>query len=237
MKLSRITLAAVVGLSITGMTFAQPGQQREGGERGQREGGQREGGERGQRGTGGGNRGFGGGAAGFLRMMPVMAALDADEDGEISESEIKNAVAVLKKLDKNGDGKLSGDEIRPSFGRGPGQGRGPEQSGAGNESRRPGGGFDRSEFVNRIFEQNDKDKDGKLSASEIPERMARGVERIDTNKDGIIEKSELEAAFGGNSGRGRGEGGQGRPQRDGARPARDGESSEGARPRRPATEE
>ena len=33
-------------------------------------------------------------------MMPIMTALDADEDGEISAEEIENAVAALKELDK-----------------------------------------------------------------------------------------------------------------------------------------
>jgi hypothetical protein len=56
---------------------------------------------------------------GMMRMFPVMAALDADGNGEISAEEIKGAVAALKKLDKNKDGKLTEDELRPSFG-GPG---------------------------------------------------------------------------------------------------------------------
>jgi hypothetical protein len=46
-------------------------------------------------------------------MSPVVAALDANKDGEIDATEIANATAALKALDKNGDGKLSGDEIRP----------------------------------------------------------------------------------------------------------------------------
>jgi hypothetical protein len=44
---------------------------------------------------------------------PVMDALDADHNGEISEEEINNATAALKSLDKNSDGKLTDDEIRP----------------------------------------------------------------------------------------------------------------------------
>ena len=44
---------------------------------------------------------------------PLETALDADRDGEISGSEIDNASAVLKKLDKNGDGKLTPEEYRP----------------------------------------------------------------------------------------------------------------------------
>ena len=62
-----------------------------------------------------------------MRMLPVMQALDADQDGELSAKEIENAVAALKTLDKNKDGKLTEDELRPNFpegGRGFG-GRGP----------------------------------------------------------------------------------------------------------------
>jgi len=48
---------------------------------------------------------------------PVMLALDADGDGEVSAQEIAGATAALKKLDKDGDGELSRDEMRPSDGR------------------------------------------------------------------------------------------------------------------------
>ena len=73
---------------------------------------------------------------------PVMRALDADGDGNLSAEEINNVVAALKTLDGDGDGKLSRDELRPPRGgesggldrsqrpageRGPGgQGRGPD---------------------------------------------------------------------------------------------------------------
>ena len=56
--------------------------------------------------------------------IPVMTAIDADQDGEISAKELAGAVAALKKLDKNDDGKLAADELRPRFG-GPGGPRGP----------------------------------------------------------------------------------------------------------------
>ncbi len=45
---------------------------------------------------------------------PIIAALDANHDGEIDASEINNAPAALRKLDKNGDGKLTRDELRPA---------------------------------------------------------------------------------------------------------------------------
>ena len=66
----------------------------------------------------GGAGGFGGppgGPGGFMRMFPIMAALDADGNGEISTEEIKAAPAALKKLDKNNDGKLTDAELLPSF--------------------------------------------------------------------------------------------------------------------------
>ena len=44
---------------------------------------------------------------------PLMMALDANHDGVIDATEISNAPAALKTLDKNGDGKLTQDELRP----------------------------------------------------------------------------------------------------------------------------
>jgi hypothetical protein len=70
-----------------------------------------------------------------MQALPVVVALDANGDGEISTEEIEKAEEALAKLDKNGDGKLSGDEVRPSRGgsqreRRPGdQAQGTEKSG------------------------------------------------------------------------------------------------------------
>jgi Ca2+-binding EF-hand superfamily protein len=49
----------------------------------------------------------------FMRIHPVLAALDTNHDGEISDSEIRNAAAALRTLDANGDGKLVENEVRP----------------------------------------------------------------------------------------------------------------------------
>ena len=51
-----------------------------------------------------------------MRVLPIMAALDADGNGEISDAEINGSVAALKKLDKNKDSKLTAEELRPNFG-------------------------------------------------------------------------------------------------------------------------
>jgi len=114
----------------------------------------------------------------------------------LSSTEIANAAAALKKLDKNGDGKSSGEELRP-----------PRGGGFGGRGGIGGG------FVDRIMSFG-KNGDGKISKSELPERMSRNIDRADSNGDGVLEKSEIEAMarrFGG----GRGPGGDrgGRPRR------------------------
>jgi len=40
---------------------------------------------------------------------------------------------------------------------------------------------------------HDKNDDGRLSKDEVPERMRRFFDRVDTNSDGQIDKSEAEA--------------------------------------------
>lgn len=47
---------------------------------------------------------------GLMRMMKAHSALDANEDGVLDATEIKNAVASLQRIDANRDGKLTEDE-------------------------------------------------------------------------------------------------------------------------------
>ena len=69
-------------------------------------------------------------------VPPLFAALDANHDGVIDETEIAQAPAALRKLDKNGDGKLTADELRAPR---PGGAGGPGGGGEGDRSHRPGG--------------------------------------------------------------------------------------------------
>jgi Ca2+-binding EF-hand superfamily protein len=140
----------------------------------------------------------------MMRAMPLMMALDADKDGEISAAEIENASKALKALDKNGDGKLSPDELRPAMPEG-------AEGGPGRQVGGPGQGVDRMMAM-------DKNGDGKLSKDELPERMQAIFADADTDKDGFLSKAELTArmaqpgAGGPGGGRQRREGGEGRPR-------------------------
>lgn len=71
----------------------------------------------GPRGAGGGREGRGGGpGGGMMRMDPILSAVDADQDGTLSATEIQGSAAAIAKLDKDGDGKLTREEVRPAFG-------------------------------------------------------------------------------------------------------------------------
>lgn len=122
-----------------------------------------------------------GGREGFRMPNPLLEALDADRNGELSKEEIENAVVALKTLDKNSDGKLDGAEIRPNF---EGMGRGFGEGGPG------GGGGNPQEMVDRMMAM-DANKDGKLSKDEIPERLQSMLTRSDKNSDGSLDKDEI----------------------------------------------
>ena len=148
-------------------------------------------------------------------MMPVLKALDADGDGELSSAEIDNAVTALRSLDKDNSGSLSSEEMMPDFGAMRGQGRRGGGEGRGGE-RRGGGNRDGGSFAQRMLE-NDADGDGKISKAEAPERMQGFFDNLDSDSDGYVTTEELEAMSKRWRGGGGGRGGDARaPQRPGA---------------------
>jgi Ca2+-binding EF-hand superfamily protein len=243
MKNSKMMLfATAIMLCLAATVMAQP----PGGERGERGERGRPGGERGgERGGPGGERGRGGpgGDPGrMMQMMPVLKALDADQDGVISKAEINNAASALATLDKNGDGELDAEELRPDFaamrgGRGGERGRGGPggEAGRGGPGGGPGGkGGGAEEFIKRIMSQ-DTDDDGKISKDEAPERMSAMFDRLDGNSDGFVDKAELKEMASRMGGRG-GRGGEGGARRE--RPGRGGEGGGGGqRPKRPESDD
>lgn len=107
-------------------------------------------------------------AAMIMRVVPVLAALDADHNAEISEAEIRNAPAALKALDRNGDGRLTDDEVTPDWLR---------------------------VFVAQGMVQFDTDGDGRISPEEAAapkaERFRDTLIAADTNHDGYVTEEEL----------------------------------------------
>ena len=216
MKRLTLKLGLLLALSPAGLAFAQDrdpaGPPREGARRdGDRP---REGGDRPREGGDRPREGFGRGEGGPGRMMarlPIMMALDADQDGEISSKEIDMATVALKKLDKNGDGKITMEEMMPNFeGMGPGGFGGGPGGGPGGFGGGPGG--NPQEMVNRLME-GDKDNDGYLAESELPERMRAMIERADANGDKKLSREELttvaQRLMQGGRGEGRGPEGRG----------------------------
>ncbi len=63
-------------------------------------------------------------------------------------------------------------------------------------------GQDMAQRMQRMFEQNDANGDGKLSRDEFPERMSRMFDRIDSDGDGFVTRSEMSEMRGGRGGRG-----------------------------------
>jgi Ca2+-binding EF-hand superfamily protein len=104
----------------------------------------------------------------FMKIHPVLAALDADHDGVISSSEIERASAALWTLDKNRDGRLTIGELLPDA------------------------VTSRVAQLMSLFDQN---RDGEISeeerSNELGLQFRRLLDRADRNNDGIVTEEEL----------------------------------------------
>ena len=160
-------------------------------------------GVRGQGGFGGGRPGMGGMQGG--QQPPWVAIFDTDKNGQLSETEIKNATTALMKLDKNQDGKIGGDELRMGTTPGGAGGMGQRGSGGAREqaggsrpgSSRPSGGgrggdpaqADAS-FASQV-KGLDSNSDGMIALDELPGHMHPAFEIADADKNGLLNEKEL----------------------------------------------
>jgi Ca2+-binding EF-hand superfamily protein len=150
-----------------------------------------------------GDRGSRGGFGGFRRPNPMFEAIDANGDGSINNTELRKAIAALKKLDADGDGNITLAEASPQGGPG---GRG----GFGG----PFGGGDPEQMINGMIQQMDRNRDGQIGLDEVQdERSLQFLSRFrDINGDGKLNRQELAAGMEqmrGQFGGGRGFGGGG----------------------------
>jgi Ca2+-binding EF-hand superfamily protein len=115
----------------------------------------------------------------FIRSM--LATADKDGDEKLSKEE---AVGPFKEnfaaVDANKDGFLDREEMMAAARRYSGR-PSPERT---------------QQFIAAMLENSDKDKDGKLSKEEAPDRLKSFFDTVDANKDGFADKEELTSVAG-----------------------------------------
>jgi Ca2+-binding EF-hand superfamily protein len=124
----------------------------------------------------------------------LFARLDQDKDGKLSQKELLATATVLHRLDTNQDEMVSVHELVPTFYESGFQFRlasDPEPVPVDFPLLllHPGDPLDR--LAKELLSRYDRDKNGKLSPSEIGLEKA-SFAKLDTNSDGQLDVSELE---------------------------------------------
>lgn len=115
------------------------------------------------------------------RVSPLVAALDRDLNGILSEAEIAHAAVVLRALDVNDDGILTVAELRGEFSAR--RTNSAETSERTSRTARPGPGFTLAFTL-------DANHDGDIQGMEIA-NAASSLRTLDRNHDGQLTSDEL----------------------------------------------
>jgi hypothetical protein len=121
--------------------------------------------------------------------MERIMAKDKNADGRLTPEELtENERQMLRNADLNGDGAVDRQELA-AVGQGGAQpgNLGGVNNGATGAGRRGG-----NDAMGRFF-QADRNRDGKLSADEVPADSAGMMRAADLNGDGGVDASEMQA--------------------------------------------
>jgi hypothetical protein len=167
-----------------------------------------------------------------------LKALYKNDDGKLTEEEMRPDLEGMRggRGGEGGRGRGGAGGRGGEGGRGGRGGRGGEggeggRGGAGGRGRggdggRGGDARGGAAMIQRIMGY-DKDDDGKVSKTELPERMQAMFGRVDANSDDFLDKAELEKMASRMENRGGGSGAGGRDDKN---------RGAGTRPNRPPNE-
>jgi Ca2+-binding EF-hand superfamily protein len=122
----------------------------------------------------------------ILNLTPekFIERFDKNKDSMLSKDEVPPFVAKgFEKFDANGDGMLNRDEVAVML---PVLRKLMAAAGKG-----PPLGKTADEIVENLLKTMDADMDGKISRKEAKGRLAEDFDKVDTNKDGYLDRKEL----------------------------------------------
>lgn len=144
------------------------------------------------------------GKAADTNALPEFARLlDTNHDGRLSREELSKAAELFDRLDLNHDGALDATELvkppattatKAATTTAPAAASEATAKATAKHSKHGKGGAAGANLA-KLFQKADKDGDGKLTMEEAPRAVKKHFAKIDTNGDGVVDKSELEAWF------------------------------------------
>jgi len=115
----------------------------------------------------------------------ILIAMDADHDGIVSQKEMTKALAALRKVPKDKQGNITTPDKAATDPNAAGADAGLAQGAVAD-------GRNNNEVMGR-FMQMDSNHDGVLSPNEVPPQQQVMLRAADTNRDGVIDATEMQA--------------------------------------------